>query len=455
MKKLFNLKGEIVVRIIISIILGFIFSALLSDLYKYIFYTEDKLISLANERNTNELNMIKNQLHIEDGNEEVVCENIKRLEKITPESSFINRVFIVDNEGVVKKSNGNFKIDKFNLDKGEGTYLVVNEYKFMATNVMKLNKDRYIVYLNENNIYDDKLMFGLLIIISFMIFLIFINGRVKYINNISKDIRKIATGNLSNRVNLKYNNELTSLAKDINYMAKELEDKDSMEKEFITNISHDLRTPLTTILGYSKMLEQRVYSNEEELERYVSIINKKGIYLKNMLDDFFDYTKLCSKDMELENVKINLNEMIMQLLDGEELSFKEKHLNLNVALEKDAIYTYGNSMLIARAIDNLISNALKYSKENTEVEIKLKRDTINKNEYGVFSICNVSKTKMSKDEINDLFKRLYKMDKSRKDEGSGLGLAITNEIVKLHNGFINTKSNENKIEFSIGFVLES
>ena len=453
MKKLFNLKGEIVVRIIISIILGFIFSALLSDLYKDIFYTEDKLISLANERNTNELNMIKNQLHIEDGNEEVVCENIKRLEKMTPESSFINRVFIVDNEGVVKKSNGNFKIDKFNLDKGEGTYLVVNEYKFMATNVMKLNKDRYIVYLNENNIYDDKLMFGLLIIISFMIFLIFINGRVKYINNISKDIRKIATGNLSNRVNLKYNNELTSLAKDINYMAKELEDKDLMEKEFITNISHDLRTPLTTILGYSKMLEQKVYSNEEELERYVSIINKKGIYLKNMLDDFFDYTKLCSKDMELEKVKINLNEMIMQLLDGEELSFKEKHLNLNVALEKDAIYTYGNSMLIARAIDNLISNALKYSKENTEVEIKLQRDTINKNEYGVFSIRNVSKIKMLKNEINDLFKRLYKMDKSRKDEGSGLGLAITNEIVKVHNGFIYTKSNEDKLEFLIGFIL--
>ena len=323
----------------------------------------------------------------------------------------------------------------------------------MATNVMKLNKDRYIVYLNENNIYDDKLMFGLLIIISFMIFLIFINGRVKYINNISKDIRKIATGNLSNRVNLKYNNELTSLAKDINYMAKELEDKDSMEKEFITNISHDLRTPLTTILGYSKMLEQRVYSNEEELERYVSTINKKGIYLKNMLDDFFDYTKLCSKDMELEKVKINLNEMIMQLLDGEELSFKEKHLNLNVALEKDAIYTYGNSMLIARAIDNLISNALKYSKENTEVEIKLQRDTINKNEYGVFSIRNVSKIKMLKNEINDLFKRLYKMDKSRKDEGSGLGLAITNEIVKVHNGFIYTKSNEDKLEFLIGFIL--
>lgn len=453
MKKLFNLKGEIVVRIIISIILGFIFSALLSDLYKDIFYTEDKLISLANERNTNELNMIKNQLHIEDGNEEVVCENIKRLEKMTPESSFINRVFIVDNEGVVKKSNGNFKIDKFNLDKGEGTYLVVNEYKFMATNVMKLNKDRYIVYLNENNIYDDKLMFGLLIVISFMIFLIFINGRIKYINNISKDVRKIATGNLSNRVNLKYNNELTSLAKDINYMGKELEDKDLMEKEFITNISHDLRTPLTTILGYSKMLEQRVYSNEEELERYVSIINKKGIYLKNMLDDFFDYTKLCSKDMELEKVKINLNEMIMQLLDGEELSFKEKHLNLNVALEKDAIYTYGNSMLIARAIDNLISNALKYSKENTEVEIKLQRDTINKNEYGVFSIRNVSKIKMLKNEINDLFKRLYKMDKSRKDEGSGLGLAITNEIVKVHNGFIYTKSNEDKLEFLIGFIL--
>ncbi|MGG7162395.1 sensor histidine kinase [Clostridium ihumii] len=455
MKKLFNLKGEIVVRIIISIILGFIFSALLSNLYKNIFYTEDKLISLANERNTSELNMIKNQLHIEDGNEEVVCENIKRLEKMTPESSFINRIFIVDNEGVVKKSNGKFKIYKFNLDKGEGTYLVVNEYKFMATNVMKLNKDRYIVYLNENNIYDDKLMFGLLIVISFMIFLIFINGRIKYINNISKDVRKIATGNLSNRVNLKYNNELTSLAKDINYMAKELENKDLTEKEFITNISHDLRTPLTTILGYSKMLEQRVYSNEEELERYVSIINKKGIYLKNMLDDFFDYTKLCSKDMELEKVKINLNEMIMQLLDGEELYFKEKHLNLNVALENDAIYTYGNSILIARAIDNLISNALKYSKENTEVEIKLQRNTVNKKEYGVFSINNVSKTKMSKDEINDLFKRLYKMDKSRKDEGSGLGLAITNEIVKVHNGFIHTKSNENKIEFSIGFVLES
>ncbi|MBU3228524.1 histidine kinase dimerization/phospho-acceptor domain-containing protein [Clostridium algidicarnis] len=94
-------------------------------------------------------------------------------------------------------------------------------------------------------------------------------------------------------------NELTQLAEDINYMAQELMEQDLNQKRFIINISYDLRTPLTTMLGYSKMIEEKSYSNEYELERNVSIVNRKGMHLKTLLEDFFDYAKLSSMDIKM------------------------------------------------------------------------------------------------------------------------------------------------------------
>lgn len=246
--------------------------------------------------------------------------------------------------------------------------------------------------------------------------------------------------------------ELRDLAQNINYMAEELQKQDINQKEFITNISHDLRTPLTTILGYSKMIERKVYKDEEELNKYVSIINQKGNYLKTMMEDFFDYSRLSSRDLELEKNLINLNEVVLQLLDGEEINFENKDLSLKVLLERKAICTYGDPMLVARAFNNLISNSLKYSKENFKVKIQLKEKNINGVNYGVFTVENTSNQPMKEEAVENLFKRLYKLDKARNDKDSGLGLAITQEIVKLHNGFVEATLCDENIRFSIGLI---
>lgn len=109
-------------------------------------------------------------------------------------------------------------------------------------------------------------------------------------------------------------------------------------------------------------------------------------------------------------------------------------------------------MIIARALENLISNSLKYSKENSKVTVKLSEEKINGTIYGVFSIYNITKGFLSEVEIDKLFKRLYKNDVARSKGGSGLGLAICQEIVKYHNEFINVHRINDGIEFLIGLV---
>lgn len=271
----------------------------------------------------------------------------------------------------------------------------------------------------------------------------------------AKEVKEtIARGQLSHRIILKYNNELTDLAKDINYMTEEIDKQDKNQREFITNISRDLRMPLTTILGYSKMLEDKVYSSEEELERYISIINKKGNYLKAMIENFFDYAKILSQDIAIEKMNINLNEVIRQLLDDEDEILKEKNLTIEFKETGKSIYTIADPMLIARAIGNLIGNALKYSLPNTIVKIELNKERRNEINYGIFSIENIAKNRISYDDSKNLLNRLYKVNKSRNEEGSGLGLVITKEIITLHDGFIKTDINEDKIKFIVGLICK-
>lgn len=141
--------------------------------------------------------------------------------------------------------------------------------------------------------------------------------------------------------------------------------------------------------------------------------------------------------VNLENqsyVELNIKE-----INGGEINFKDEDLKLDVLLQNKSMHIYRDSMLIARALSNLINNALKYSKEDTVVNINLKEERIDEINYGIFSIENIPRKSLSEKEVHNLFKRLYKVDKSRNEEGSELGLAITQEIIKAHNGFIETK----------------
>ncbi len=284
-----------------------------------------------------------------------------------------------------------------------------------------------------------------------VLFIILTAGRIKYIGEINKGITAIANGDLKKRINIKYKNELSELAKSINIMANRLEEEEHKKNEFITNISHDLRTPLTTILGYIKMIEESKYENKEELNRYIHIINKKGMYLKSLLDDFFTYSKLNSNDIKVKYSNVDCNLFLQQIIEEEKINFMEKSLDLKLLGIENKVYINADGELMVRAIYNLLSNALKYSKEKTEVKVIMDEEEYNKKYYVTISVINTPKEKISEEETEKLFQRLYKRENERNSEGNGLGLTITKEIMNLNHGFIKAQVVNHELKFKLGF----
>ena len=450
MKKIIKLKGELLLSIVIAVTVGMAITIVGTSIYRKVALSENRIKKLALEKNNKDVKAIRKQLKIDSNDKNEVCENLWRNETNLED---IDRIFIVDKTGKIQYSTGKIPIMQFDMEIKEGTNITVRNNEFSAINIMKINDESYVVYVNESYALNDMNTLYIWGISSVIIFLVLIVGRVSYITTISNFVNKVAVGDLSTRVPLKYNNELRELAENINNMVEQLQNQEEEEKEFITNIAHDLRTPLTTILGYSKMIEDKVYENEEELQRYISIINRKGTYLKTMLEDFFQYSKLNSKDWPMEKMEINLNELVLQLINCEESAFIKKGLQLDVNLYNKKLLILGDPTLISRAFSNLISNSLKYSKENSKVEVSIKETSINGVEYGVFTIKNTPKEEISEKEVKNFFKRLYKRDKGRSEDGSGLGLTIAKEIVKEHNGFLECKLKGKDLEFIIGIKI--
>lgn len=374
--------------------------------------------------------------------------------------NFIDYIFcLTDKEGTViaGKDYGikNVDLDKFYKEQINKRFeLNVNIGQIKNNPVrnkgyIKINENRIIVYYYYGSINEPDGNGTLVIIVFILIFIFLIRGRVKYIVDMSKSIKLIASGNLAERIKVKYKDELRELAESINFMASQLESEDMRKKEFITNISHDLRTPLTTIMGYLKIIDEGKFKDEGELKEYLSIINRKTGYLKSLLDDFFSYSKLNSKDMDIEMFEIYEQELLRQIVDEEERNFKEKSLDLSLTMEETPIHIKGSGELLERAINNILSNALKYSKPDTKVFIYLKIE----NGYSVLEVRSTPKEKLKEADMERIFERLYKKDNSRNEEGSGLGLTITKEIMKIHNGFVKGKVDGNEVVFSIGIRI--
>lgn len=326
-----------------------------------------------------------------------------------------------------------------------------DEFKVYGADYLK---DGYCLYFTYSGTgHSDSLSFIFILVLFILLFFALTQGRIAYISNIKIHVGKIANGDLSCRVPLKYKNELKELAEDINNMAEKLEKEDNKRSEFLTNVSHDLRTPLTTILGYIDMIKKQKFSSIEELLKYIDIIDKKGAFLKTMLDDFFEYSKLSSKDVAIEKEILNLSELIRQSVYEEAAVFEKNDLKLSVKLPEAPLYIKGAAELIYRAVNNLISNAKKYSKKNTEVIIKVFKEVNLNNEFAVISVSNIPKDKLTQNDVDKFFDRLYKNNSSRNSEGSGLGLAISKDIVKLHEGKIDAKLDNEVLTFKISLNL--
>ena len=255
-------------------------------------------------------------------------------------------------------------------------------------------------------------------------------------------LRKVNEGNLQEDIKLDGSSAIKELAKNINLIKagyKEILENgmhnEKLKTELISNVSHDLKTPLTSIINYVTILKNG-HITEAEREEYLLILEKKSLKLKVLIEDLFEMSKINSGKIKLNRNLIDILSLIYQGIGEYSTLYEEKNISFKVTAEEDAIYMELDGKLMSRALENVIINALKYSLKNTRVyiNIKLEDDCV---KIGVKNIANYE---MDFNE-EEMFERFARGDKSRnsKVEGSGLGLAITKSIVELHGGEVRIK----------------
>lgn len=283
--------------------------------------------------------------------------------------------------------------------------------------------------------FEMMVIYFLLYIFLIIPILISIVRKARDLEKVLKYSNLIATGDNPKEINEMKDRDLKQLLENINILKNGVivsqnaqVKSERLKTELITNVSHDLRTPLTSIINYTDLLKNQQLSAEER-EGYLTIIDRKSQRLKVLIDDLFEVSKMASGNIELKREKINLVQLLQQALGEYDENINASTLEFKVSQQEDAIYSYVDGQKMWRVFDNLIGNILKYSLENTRVYISLKLEQ----DYAVMQFKNISKYELD-DHMDELFERFKRGDTSRNTEGSGLGLAIAKSIVDLHAG---------------------
>ncbi|WP_300884729.1 histidine kinase dimerization/phospho-acceptor domain-containing protein [uncultured Clostridium sp.] len=273
---------------------------------------------------------------------------------------------------------------------------------------------------------------GLILTIVYIVLLI---KNLVYLDKIMVGARAGAEGKLNYKIDEKGRGHLRELAHDINNikegLKKSVENEmksENMKTELITNVSHDLKTPLTSIINYIDLLK-RENIEPESARDYVSILDKKSQRLKVLIEDLFEASKAASGAMELNITKIDVGQLLKQALGENDERFIESKLEVKLNIPNEKIFINGDGKRLYRVFENLISNIVKYSLTNTRVYI----DMFKENDEVTIVMKNISAYELSFD-TNEITNRFKRGDDSRSTEGSGLGLAIAKSIIELHNG---------------------
>ncbi len=302
------------------------------------------------------------------------------------------------------------------------------------------------------SIYEFK-NFMIMLSICMLIFFIITRRRMKYINEICCGIKTIANENLNFKIRQKGHDELSEICKNINLMADKIKGKIENERKLeasknalITNVAHDIRSPLTSIIGFLQIVENGEYESREEMQRFINISLKKAETMKKLTDNLFMFTKLNGSDLKLHLSTVCLNELIYQLIDEFSITFENSKLNIVDNICAENIMVTIDINLFVRALNNLMYNALKYSTKPSDVNVSLTQCGKN----AVIRISNKCEN-LNIENVSMLFEKFYRADKSRTnpDESSGLGLSITKSIIERHSGKIWANYENNTITFII------
>ena len=260
--------------------------------------------------------------------------------------------------------------------------------------------------------------------------------------------RQIAKGDFGRRVRIKSKGELGELAESLNTMADELQQKmenlkrlDRVRTDFVANVSHELKTPLTLIKGYIETLEDRAMDDKKAATKFISIIKEHSGRLGYMIDDLLSLSELeLSRDC-VNRTELDLKEVVDEISLGFGCALAVKKQSLTVRTQGDDFSIQADRNKIEQVFANLIDNAIKYTKESGRIEISLCEQ-----EQAVCVAVQDNGIGIPKEHRDRVFERFYRVDKARSRElgGTGLGLSIVKHIVLAHNGKIAIESELNK-----------
>jgi len=285
------------------------------------------------------------------------------------------------------------------------------------------------------------------------VFLALQSSQAKYIKQITEAMDELSKGNLNIEVPVVGDDELASLASSLNTMADDIETLIERERateksknELITNVAHDLRTPLTSILGYLELLEARPDIAPETRQKYISIACMKAKHLQGLIEELFGFTKLNYGKLALKVAELDIVQLLNQLIDEFYPVFENNGIECEFDTNVQELKMKADGALIARLFDNLINNAVKYGKDGKLLKVKLNYAepvvTITVTNYGAV---------IPAEEIPYLFNKFYRTEKSRSSTtgGTGLGLAIAKNISELHGGSICCRSSIKGTDFEV------
>lgn len=331
-------------------------------------------------------------------------------------------------------------------------------YQFLHISQIDFYDGQGMLFISKENPEEsfdlDSFIAATIAVIIFILSLILLTShQIKYIGQITDGIEIMAGGRLSHKIKVKGNNEFSNLASQINKMSSSLKEKmikekniDIKQRKLIANISHDLRTPLTSLIGYLDLLKKNDLKDSTTTEQYINVSYNKSKRLESLINDLFTYTKLINNDVAISTSKINLSNFVKQFFGENEFMLQENNLNLKLNICNDNTFTEIDIDQTLRVFENLISNIIKYSEKDTDVTVEV---STNKNNI-VVKLKNYSKNDLL-DDVNSIFERLYICDESRQNDSSGMGLAIVKEIMKLQKGEIYADWNKPYLTLTLQF----
>lgn len=265
--------------------------------------------------------------------------------------------------------------------------------------------------------------------------LLFLMTRFGYLNRLLKGTEQLAAGSLGAELKVKGNSPFSRHAAHLNVLREgyrksvsEQAKSERLKTELITNVSHDLRTPLTSIITYTDLLKNENLGDEER-RKYVDILDRKSERLKVLIEDLFEVSKMASGNAEISKQRLDMKQLVTQALAEHEEAVQEAELDVRIAAPDHPVYASVDGQKWWRLLDNLILNATKYSLPGSRVYIALTERT---GELAM-TMKNVTRYELG-DNTEELLERFKRGDTSRQTKGSGLGLAIAQSIVDLHGG---------------------